>query len=61
MTTPSRRIAALVFSAAAVFGADAALAQATKPAPAPEQKKRFIEFFSVAPGKAVVPARKTAG
>jgi pilus assembly protein CpaE len=33
----------------------------SKPAPAPEQKKRFIEFFSVAPGKAVIPARKTAG
>jgi Flp pilus assembly CpaE family ATPase len=28
---------------------------------APEPKKRFIEFFSVTPGKAPVPARKTAG
>ena len=33
----------------------------SKPAPAPEQKKRFIEFFSVVPGKAVAPSRKTAG
>jgi pilus assembly protein CpaE len=32
-----------------------------KGAPAPEQKKRFIEFFSVVPGKGVTPARKTAG
>ncbi len=32
-----------------------------KTAPAPEPKKRFIEFFSVVPGKAVTPARKTAG
>src|SRR5271163_2995425 len=33
-----------------------------KGAPAPEPKKRFIEFFSVVPGnKAVTPARKTAG
>src|SRR5580692_6106439 len=32
----------------------------TTPA-APEPKKRFIEFFSVVPGKAVTPARKTAG
>jgi hypothetical protein len=32
-----------------------------KTAPAPEAKKRFIEFFSVVPGKAVTPARKTAG
>jgi hypothetical protein len=29
--------------------------------PAPEPKKRFIEFFSVVPGKAVTPSRKTAG
>jgi hypothetical protein len=27
----------------------------------PEPKKRFIEFFSVMPGKAVAPTRKTAG
>jgi Flp pilus assembly CpaE family ATPase len=33
----------------------------SKSSPAPEPKKRFIEFFSVVPGKAVVPARKTAG
>jgi pilus assembly protein CpaE len=33
-----------------------------KEAPAPEVKKRFIEFFSVVPSsKAVTPARKTAG
>jgi len=32
-----------------------------KVAPAPEPKKRFIEFFSVVPGKAPTPARKTAG
>lgn len=32
-----------------------------KSAPAPEPKKRFIEFFSVVPGKAITPARKTAG
>ncbi len=32
-----------------------------KIAPAPEPKKRFIEFFSVVPGKAAAPARKTAG
>jgi hypothetical protein len=32
-----------------------------KVAPAPDAKKRFIEFFSVAPGKAIVPVRKTAG
>ena len=33
----------------------------TKIAPAPEPKKRFIEFFSVVPGKGVTPSRKTAG
>jgi hypothetical protein len=33
----------------------------SKTAAAPEPKKRFIEFFSVVPGKTVVPARKTAG
>ena len=32
-----------------------------KPVPVPEPKKRFIEFFSVVPGKAVTPSRKTAG
>jgi pilus assembly protein CpaE len=32
-----------------------------KVAPVPEPKKRFIEFFSVVPGKAPTPARKTAG
>jgi Flp pilus assembly CpaE family ATPase len=32
-----------------------------KTAPAPEAKKRFIEFFSVVPGKAVTPVRKSAG
>jgi len=32
-----------------------------KSAPAPEPKKRFIEFFSVVPGKAVAPVRKSAG
>jgi pilus assembly protein CpaE len=32
-----------------------------KVAPAPEPKKRFIEFFSVVPGKGVTPSRKTAG
>ncbi|HTW65152.1 MAG TPA: hypothetical protein VME17_11075 [Bryobacteraceae bacterium] len=32
-----------------------------KVAPAPEPKKRFIEFFSVVPGKAVAPVRKSAG
>ncbi len=32
-----------------------------KTAPPPEQKKRFIEFFSVVPGKAIAPARKSAG
>jgi hypothetical protein len=32
-----------------------------KVAPAPEPKKRFIEFFSVVPSKAPTPARKTAG
>jgi Flp pilus assembly CpaE family ATPase len=32
-----------------------------KEAPAPEMKKRFIEFFSVVPGKAATPARKSAG
>jgi len=38
MTTPVTRIAAMAFAAATVFGADAALAQATKPAtPAPAQ------------------------
>ncbi len=33
----------------------------SKVAPAPEPKKRFIEFFSVVPSKAITPARKTAG
>ena len=33
----------------------------SKATAAPEPKKRFIEFFSVVPGKTVVPARKTAG
>jgi pilus assembly protein CpaE len=32
-----------------------------KVAPAPEPKKRFIEFFSVVPGKGITPSRKTAG
>jgi pilus assembly protein CpaE len=32
-----------------------------KATPAPEPKKRFIEFFSVVPGKAPTPARKSAG
>ena len=32
-----------------------------KAVPVAEPKKRFIEFFSVAPTKAVVPVRKTAG
>jgi pilus assembly protein CpaE len=32
-----------------------------KMAPAPEPKKRFIEFFSVVPGKAIAPVRKSAG
>jgi pilus assembly protein CpaE len=32
-----------------------------KIAPAPEPKKRFIEFFSVVPGKGITPSRKTAG
>jgi hypothetical protein len=30
-------------------------------AAAPEPKKRFIEFFSVVPSKAVTPVRKSAG
>jgi Flp pilus assembly CpaE family ATPase len=33
----------------------------TRPTAAPEAKKRFIEFFSVVPGKAVAPVRKSAG
>jgi hypothetical protein len=33
----------------------------SKVTPVPEPKKRFIEFFSVAPGKAVATTRKTAG
>ncbi len=33
----------------------------SKTVPAPEPKKRFIEFFSVVPGKAMTTARKTAG
>jgi len=32
-----------------------------KTAPPPEAKKRFIEFFSVVPGKAIAPVRKSAG
>ncbi len=32
-----------------------------KSTPAPEAKKRFIEFFSVVPGKAIAPVRKSAG
>src|SRR5579863_4532459 len=43
------------------FSALASSMLETKVAPAPEPKKRFIEFFSVVPSKAVTPARKTAG
>ncbi len=35
--------------------------EAKAAAAAPEPKKRFIEFFSVVPGKAVAPVRKSAG
>ena len=43
------------------FGALAHNMLEGKSTPAPEAKKRFIEFFSVVPSKAVTPARKTAG
>src|SRR6202451_456386 len=43
------------------FTALAAAMLATRPTAAPEAKKRFIEFFSVVPGKAVAPVRKSAG
>ncbi len=45
----------------AVHFAGAVHAGSKSPRAAPEPKKRFIEFFSVVPGKAVTAVRKTAG